>query len=287
MKMGVIVMIKISNKVLLSSATKLLLILVVAKALSLALFLYLPSDGVDIVKKRNYQPKYQRVDLKNMIASTNTSTKRDPIEQDISVSITNMILKGLYGTSKKGFVIVALKKSPSKTSIVGVGEDFSGYTLKSIAATNVVFTKLNKDYILELEKIKSDKSYIQRVNKRTSNGAFKKSDSSYSSDEPRVVTRDDIAAYAKNPKQIWREISIVPLQNGKKLGGFKVTKIKKGSKMAQLGLKKGDVIIKANNIKLKSYKDALTLYSNINDIDTMQIVVLRNNIEKELVYEIN
>ncbi len=57
--------------------------------------------------------------------------------------------------------------------------------------------------------------------------------------------------------------------------------------MARLGIQKGDIIIKANNIELKSYKDALNLYGKINDLDTIQIVILRNNQEKEIVYDIN
>jgi len=282
-------MIKISNSSLLSSATKLLSVLVVAKALSLALLIYLPSDGVDMIQKKNYQPKYQRVDFKNMIDATkkdsaSSVTGGTSSSSSSSISITNMVLKGLYGEGEKGFAIVALKKTPKKTSIVGVGESFAGYKLKSISVSGVTFTKLGKEYLLELAKIKSDKSYITRVKKESMNSI---TPDAYDSGEPRVVTRNDIASYAKNPKQIWKDISIVPLKKGKEIDGFKVTKIKKGSKMALLGLKRGDIIIKANNVELKSYKDALNIYSKIDNIDTIQIVVMRNNIEKELVYEIN
>ncbi len=275
-------MLKISSSSLLSVATKLLFILVMTKAISLALFVYLPSDGVELVQKKNYQPMYQRVDFKNMIKNTQkVKTEIVNVEVTSSISITNMILKGLYGNRDSGFAIVSLKKSPKKTSIVGVGENFSGYVLKSINSTSVIFSKSNKDYVLELEKIKSDKSYIKRVNKKSSYS------SAYDNDEPKTVTRSDIASYAKNPKQIWKDISIVPIKKGRKIDGFKVTKIKKGSKMAQLGLQKGDVIIKANNVELKSYKDALSIYSKIDTINTIQIVVIRDNQEKELVYEIN
>ncbi len=275
-------MLKISSSSLLNIATKLLIILVVTKASSLALFVYLPSDGVELVQKQNYQPMYQRVDFKNMIKSTQkVKTKVVKSEITSSISITNMILKGLYGTSNSGFAIVSLKASPKKTSIVGVGEIFSGYRLESIHSNSVIFSKSNKDYVLELEKLKENKSYIKRVHRKNSSNVR------VDNDEPKAVSRDDIASYAKNPKQIWKDISIIPLKKGRKIDGFKVTKIRRGSKMAQLGLQKGDVIIRANNIELKSYKDALNLYSKIDTIDTMQIVVIRNNQEKELVYEIN
>ena len=107
------------------------------------------------------------------------------------------------------------------------------------------------------------------------------------SGEPKDISRTDIDFYSKNPKEIWKDISIVEVKNAGKIEGFKVTKIKKNSKMAKLGIQKGDIIIKANNIELKSYKDAMNLYGKINDLDTIQIVLLRNNQEKEIVYEIN
>jgi len=102
-----------------------------------------------------------------------------------------------------------------------------------------------------------------------------------------VVTRTDIAYYAKNPKQIWREISIREVKDGKRIKGFKISRIDPNSKFATMGLKKGDLIIKANNVELKSYRDALNIYAKIDKIDVIQIVIIRNGIEKEIVYEIN
>jgi type II secretion system protein C len=100
------------------------------------------------------------------------------------------------------------------------------------------------------------------------------------------VTRSDINSYASNPSKIWKDISIVPLKSAGKIIGFKVTRIKKSSKMATLGLQKGDVIIEANNIKLSSFKDAIKLYENIDKLNTISLIVLRNNEEKEIIYEI-
>jgi len=135
---------------------------------------------------------------------------------------------------------------------------------------------MGKEYVLELQRPKKGKSFIKKVDKRASFGL--------SSNQVTRVSRADISHYRKNPTQVWRDISITPLKGGK---GFKVTRVSKNSKMAALGLMKGDVIIRANNVDSVSYKDALELYQNIDTIDEMQIVVLRNNQEKELVYEIN
>jgi len=268
---------KLSNSTLLKIFTKLLILLALAKAISLALWWYLPSDGVELNIKENYQPKYQRVDFKNMLESkvVAAETKVQTTDTSNSISITNMILKGLYGNAVQGYAIVSLKSNVKKTTIIALGEKFSGYTLKEILIDSAIFTKGSKEYILSLEKPKKGRSSISKVTRVP-----------HSSDS-KSVARSDIMYYSKHPKEIWKDISITEVKEYGKIKGFKVIKIRAKSKFAALGLKKGDVIIRANNVDLKSYRDALNIYKNISEIETMQIVVMRNNQEVELVYEIN
>ena len=277
---------KLSNSALISIISKLLIILVVAKSLSLLLWWYLPNDGIEIKEKYNYQPTYQRVVFNNMITQEKKTIKEIPKKVVDSINITNMLLKAIYGTDKKAFVIVAMRNSPKKTEVIGIGEDFKGYRLKSITISTAIFEKNKKDYILLLEESKSSKSlqksYITKVRDKNRVRNITTYD-----DEIVEVSRKDIAYFAKNPKQIWREISIKEVREGKKIIGFKIRRIDKNSKFAMLGLKKGDLITMANNIKLESYKDAINIYNNIDKLDTIQIVVIRDNQEVELVYEIN
>ena len=268
---------KLSNSALLKIFTKLLILLALAKAISLALWWYLPSDGVELNIKENYQPKYQRVDFKNMLenGAVEVENKEQTTDTSNSINITNMILKGLYGNAVQGYAIVSLKSNAKKTTIIELGEKFSGYTLKEILIDSAIFTKGSKEYILSLEKPKKGRSSISKVSKTVESGDTKN------------VSRSDIMYYSKHPKEIWKDISITELKEHGKIKGFKVIKVREKSKFASLGLQKGDLIIRANNVELKSYRDALNIYKNISKIETMQIVVMRNNQEVELVYEIN
>ncbi len=274
-------MIKLSNSKILSIASLLLILVLVAKSLSLLLMWFLPSEGVSLHIKPNLQPKYQRVDFKNMLTP---QVKKAQVKQvttsNSGISITNMVLKGLYGTKTSGFIIVALKATPKKTTILSVGEVFSGYKLKEIDSNSAIFTRDGTLFTLLLENAKKSAAMVKQSKQKRS----------VSDDEPimqQVVTRGDIAYYAKHPKQIWKEISIREVRDGKKIKGFKVTRIAPNSKFATIGLKKGDLIIKANNVELKSYRDALNIYAKIDKIDVVQIVIIRNGVEKEIVYEIN
>jgi type II secretion system protein C len=275
---------KLSSKKLLGTLFTLLSLLVVAKAVATFIWWYLPSKGIELADKNSYTIPYQRVDFKNMLAKvkqTKESLSAQKKEKSSSsLSIDNLVLKGLYGNENYGYAIVAKKVTPKKTEIIAVGETFEGYKLFMIEINQVIFTKASKEYVLKLEESKIKES--QQIN-RVKN---KKSSYRSASNTEKEVTRADINAYAKNPAKIWKDISIIPLKKSGKIRGFKVTRIKKGSKMAELGLQKGDVIVEANNIKLASFKDAIKLYKNINKLDTISLIVERNNEEKEIIYEI-
>ncbi|MCK4973805.1 MAG: PDZ domain-containing protein [Sulfurimonas sp.] len=261
---------KISNPMYILLFTKLLVLLIIAKGISMAIYLYLPSDGVELNIKSNYQPKYQRVDFKNMISKINILVEKSITQEQVGVSITNMILKGLYGTKSKGYIIVAMKSNLKETAILGIGENYQGYLLKSISSSSAMFEKDGAKFVLDIEGSRKIKNIIDRKVYTKSN-----------------IAKEDISYYAKNPKEIFKEISISENKDGKNPKGFKVTKVNKNSKIYALGLRVGDVIIKVNNVTLNSYKDALGIYENIDKLDMMQIVLMRNNQEVELVYEIN
>lgn len=278
-------MIKLSNTKLLSITTKMLILVLIAKSVSLGLMWILPNDGISLELNPNYQPKYQRVDFRYMLEESLKKEQKQKVIVNSSggISITNMLLKGLYGTENSGFVILALKSSPKNTTILSIGEVYSGYTLKSIKSQSATFLKNGTTFVLQLETTKQSSPAVNipvRPALLTSEYI-----------EPltqQVVTRKDIQYYAKNPKQIWKEISIyeVKSKDSKSIKGFKITRIDPKSRFATMGLKKGDLIIKANNIKLTSYRDALNLYTKIDKIDTIQIIVIRNGIEKEIIYDI-
>lgn len=266
---------KLSNSYMLKLITRLLILLAIAKSISLVIWWFLPSDGVELQTEDNYNPKYQRVDFVTMLESNTTAKSASGSNTGAytdNVSITNMILKGLYGKDSSGFAIVSLKSSPETTSIVPVGDNFSGYVLKTILGSGVIFTKNNQEYVLEIDNATLSPKLTSAVT---------------DFQEPVGVSRADIKFYAENPKQIWNDIAISEVKDGNEIKGFKVNQIGEKSKMSELGLQKGDVIVEVNNTRLKSYKDALDIYKNIDKISTMQIVVIRNNIEMELVYEIH
>ncbi len=254
-------------------------LVLLAKAVGVVVFWFLPLEGREPMKHYSFTPDFIRVDLAKAMgikakkAQRNASKKAQEAQ---SLQISSMVLKGFYGNDKKGYAIIS-KKGESKVTIVSVGESFEGYKLKSIGIDGVIFTKGGKEFELKLQQKKNTntKVHYQRV------------PSVVSEDALHLVEKMDVEYFASNPREIWKNISIDEVRRNGTIDGFKVRWIRKGSKFAALGLKKGDIIIKANNKRLKSYKDAIDIYRKIDKLDAVSIVVLRNGEEKELVYEIN
>jgi len=265
---------KATYKNTLNFISVLFLIILVTKAISSALYWYLPKEGVSLDKTNDITPSYVRIDFSNMISKIKQKIAQKITEEN-SQTINDLVLIGLYGNDKKGYVIIAPKSNPKKTSIISIGETYQGYKLKAIRLKYAIFTRNSKDYKLQLQKTKTKQSNVKITNYNDKYTNLK------------TVNKKDISYFATNPREIWKNISIKEVYNGKKIDGFKVMWIKPGSKFAQLGLKKGDIIIKANNKRLTSYKDAIDIYTNISRLKEVQITVLRDNDEKEFIYEIN
>ena len=258
----------------------LLLLLLVAKMVSVVLFWFLPLEGKELQKHYSFTPDFVRVDLSRAFGlqkkAAHKSVSKTALQMP-TTSISSLVLKGLYGNDKKGFAMVAKKGNEDKVAIVGIGESFEGYRLKSIGLHSVIFTKGGKEFILKLKKNDHIKASVR----------YEKSSAPASEETIHTVENKDVQYFAKHPSEIWKNISIQERRRDGHIEGFEVRWIKPGSKFAALGLKKGDLIIKANNKRLHSYKDAIDIYRKIDKLDELSIVVLRNNQEKELVYEIN
>ncbi len=265
-----------SNSKYFTIFVNLLLLFIIAKFLSLTALFFLPQKGLDGKSDELLNMPYIRVDFKNMLQPQKRSSAMKDIKQENRLSMKSFILKGLYGNNRYGYIIIAPKTDPQQTTIVAFGENYKGYTLKGIFLTYALFVKGEKEYKLPLKTALFTDRIIQKKRPIPS-----------SKQQYKVVTRADISSYQKNPQKLWKEISIQELGKNGSFRGFKVTKLKKDSELAALGLQVGDVIIQANNIVLKSYSDIMKIFQNLERVETLSLVIKRGNTQKEIVYEIN
>ena len=267
------------NPMLMKIARNLLVIILVAKVLSLLMLWYFPSEGVNYHPSSSKMPEYRRYSVQNIIKPLQTPDAGSATDENALTSfgpnISNMAILGLYKTKSGGMIVVTLKAKPDDADVIGIGEVYQGYTLTDILDNGALFTKGGQSYSLLFAEEDPNERYA------------KKSAASPGEEGIKQVEKSDINFYAKNFEQIWQDIGIEEVKQEGKITGFKVTRIKAGTPFATLGLRQGDIIIKANNKQMTSYKDALEIYKNIDKLEALQLIVLRNNQETEIVYEIN
>ena len=264
---------------LLSMGFRLLFLIIIAKFIATVALFFLPTSGTTLSKRVSKTPPYQRVNVKNMIEQSKRVVKTEAVKTvDTSTQISDLVLKGLYYVAgNRGYIIVAKKSNSKKSAVIGVNEKFSGYTLVEILQESAIFERNGKRYTLEMSK---------RNRQAALKKAHYKPQPVEDENSEHQINRQQIQYYAKNYKQIWKDIAMREEKRDGKIIGFRVTRINPGTPFAELGLKKNDIIIKANNKEMHSYADAIKIYQDIDKIDAVEIVVLRNNQEKELVYEI-
>ncbi|SFV57971.1 General secretion pathway protein C [hydrothermal vent metagenome] len=247
-----------------------------AKILAVVLWWYLPDSGIEAKKNVTCQMPYQHIRFNSMLLpSMLHKAVKNRKKVVVTADINTLVLKGLYGNKDFGYVIVAEKRMPTKTSVIAVGESYKGYKLVAIYLDYVVFNKNGIDYKLKLQQNTKNSNNRARVTKVMT---FEP--------EEKVVSRRDIKHYEQNFSEIWRDIAIDEIRKNGHIEGFRVQRVRPGSKMAELGLQKGDVIVEANNVKLSSYNAVMKLYKNIHNIDTIDLLIKRGNQEKEITYEI-
>jgi len=248
--------------------------------------LWLPSTGVDQVNQKGDKALYYRVKLTpNEAAAPITTTRKTPVKQT-SGSIKEIKLLAIYNASDATVVTVVYK---SKTKVLSRGEEINGFVLEGAGNNFATFSKHAKTYKVYLVKEKSSgKSVVKTIStvEVTPKSVSAKGDITDAGDH-KIIDRALLEHYATNMDDIYKNIGIGEVRNGKDLAGFRITFVRKGYPFEKLGVRRDDVIKSINGQEINSYNAAFGVYKNIQNIDNLTLVIQRGKEEMELEYEIN
>lgn len=248
--------------------------------------IWLPSKGENYVNQKGGKALYYRVKLTpNEAAAPVEITKKLPVKK-ISGNIKEIKLLALYNAPDATVVTVSYK---GKTKVLSRGEKINGFVLEGAGNNFAIFSKDAKTYKLYLVKGKSSGSVSMKgvlTKESVSQKAVSKGDITDAGDH-KIIDRSLLEHYAKNMDDIYKNIGIGEMRNGKDLVGFRVTFVRKGSPFAKLGVRRDDIIKSINGQEINSYNAAFNVYKNIQNMDNITLVVQRGKEEMELEYEIN
>ena len=211
---------------------------------------------------------------KHMEATVNTKT----------VTTTTLVpdahrIKAIYRSQSDSFVSISDAKA---TTIVPLHGEYKGvFRLIGLNNSYAVFRGHGKTYRLRLghdDNLSRQEVVTRSVSDPSQPGSIES--------EWRTIAYQTIKDQMDDLQNIGKTIQVTPALRGSKITGFRVSTIDSKSVFAKLGILQGDVIQSVNNKKLESYPDALAIASQLPRLRSIRISVLRNNLQKDIVYEI-
>lgn len=194
-----------------------------------------------------------------------------------------LTLLGIYQSQDD--VVVTVQKG-EKTRVLSKGETISGYKLVDATRDEAFFEKNGKNFTLKFKTKRPSSSSKAVVTPVAIPQKEEPKAQIVDQGNIKIVKRDMIEDYMKKPKDIWKDIGISEIKNGKDITGFRVRFVRKDSGFEKLGIQRGDIILAINGERLDSYQDAFSAYKNIQTIENLTLTIKRKNQEMELDYEI-
>ena len=250
---------------------QLLIMVFIAKAISLGVWFFLPKEGVSTESKTEFVMPYMRYSIDNIRLKASEIKATDRAN---ALSIDSIILKAIYLMGSDSFIVVAPKSNKTKSKTIGIGDLFEGYKLKKVFADYVVFERNYKQYRLYITKPKVDTRWKNVQKSQTGE------------EEVRRIPSTEVKKAIANPTNVWKNIGLREHFNKGKQDGFKVSFVRKGTMFEALGLKVGDIIVGINNKELKNNAQAFSAYQELKNAKALKLSIVRAKTPMELEYEI-
>ncbi len=268
----------------------LILLLVIKLIWFLVEVLWLPTSGMEHAEEKNAKALYYRVKLSPNKAPAPASTVKTKPAKVVG-SIKDITLLAIYNASDVTVITVVYKK---KTKVLSRGDKINGFTLEGAGSNFATFSKMSKTYRVELFKSKKGAKSTSSIKKvpaaspsKPVAAAKKAVGEVVDAGDHKIIDKSLFDYYANNMDDIYKNIGISEVKEGKDLKGFRISFVRKGSPFAKLGLKRNDMIKSVNGEEINSYNAAFNMYKNIKDIKNLTLTIIRGKEEMELEYEIN
>ena len=276
------------NPEMIKKLIAILTFLLIVKLLWFAIqVIFLTAEDIDQVKDQSSKALYYRVKLTPSNIAAPQKVIKAPTK--IKGSIKEITLLAIYNASDITVVTVLYKE---KSKVLGTGDTINGFTLEGAGNNFAIFSQNNKNYKVFLDKKSKSSSSIRPSKKlsaptKTFSKEKKVLGEVTNEGSVKIIDRSLLDHYANNMDDIYKNIGISEIKEGKDIKGFKVNFVRKDSPFAKLGIRRDDVIKAVNGQEINSYNAAFGVYKNIKNIDNLSLVIIRGKEEMELEYEIN
>ncbi|MCX7990626.1 MAG: PDZ domain-containing protein [Proteobacteria bacterium] len=201
-------------------------------------------------------------------------------EQSVAVDSTGLKLKGVI-TLFPGYAFIENKEG--KQILFKLGDDvFNTGKLSMVTKDYVYISQGGRGFKVPLEGAVLE-------DKKTSSGnpPNLSSQTQQAPGQGQTFSRDLIKRFLEEPREILTDARLLPNIVDGKQQGFVVREVKPNGFYDSIGLKNGDVILRANGIELTSPNDGIKIFNLLKELDKVELDIMRDGVRKSLVYYIN
>ncbi len=235
-------------------------------------------------KINNDRAKFDTIIRKNVF-SVETGIykikKNHIIKTDIAKS------KNLNGYNLVGFALgknqmALFKKNGSPLIIVDNKNPFNGkWYLKNISKSIVYLENKENGKIKEFS-IKLSKEEYSMINNHAMNNQI----SNYSGITHITLRKALIKKKMTDFNEFLKNVQINPYFKGSKTIGYRLSYISKASILNRIGLKRGDIIVSVNGKPTSNPLKMMNLYSQLSNMTSVNLNILRNGTKKTIFVEV-
>jgi len=229
-----------------------------------------PQGKLDIqVSKRNKVSKgkaeYDVIVERDLlqVGKSSSSANAAPVEKDVVRPIAEMglTLKGtITGPKEIARAIIEEKREQKSYKI---GEEVKGATVLAIYRNKVIMDVNGQEQMLVIEETKTKPTGPTRRTRAPSSPGSS------------VSGPSGMSSIMKNLDQYIGSARVVPYFKGGEPYGFRVSNLKEGTMVYDLGVRSGDIIRSVNGIPIRTPEDAFNAYQEMQNESSVEVELER------------
>ena len=201
------------------------------------------------------------------------------VDQKAPETKLNLTLHGVFVEEKPEAGAAIIGKAGSTQNYYKVGDlVMSGVKLQAVYNDRVVLDRGGKSEVLRFPKTNSSLNVADN--------------SSALSASPRLASQpDSLKSYheifKQEPMKIFEHIRFVPVRSGRTLRGYRVLPQRDRKLYNKLGVRPSDLVTAVNGISVTDEKEAMSLLGKLNDMQQLDLTLLRKGREETISLNLN
>ena len=215
------------------------------------------------------------------LQKTSLEQGKEEIEALEPTSLKIALLGTVTGDERYAFAVIE-ESAKKKQGLYKVGDSVQDAVVKRILRGKVVLTVGDKDEVLTMAEPSSSSKETPTSATRTGLRRFTSRPTERESSI--VVNRKDLEKSLKNVNELLTQVRIRPHFKDGRADGLSITRIRRGSIFAKLGLRNGDIVQGINGRPIASPDDVLALYEQLKSGSSMSMQISRRNQQRTINY---